>query len=231
MRDQEEGQQKFSGVPLTGKQRSVKMHDPQVLYSYLYKKAKLSPCHCPSRPFIPSPNITCPPQVLPQHVSCLNTCIYLWKQQEAIAHHQMFLAWFSLWSPNKPSSTLPCKADQYMHIISKESFILCPLMCLLYQNILSCVSASAKHSFICFPSKTASNRLSKELLGFQFSDEQQGKQTCSSRTLCFSLLQRSWWCEAKKENIIFTISHTLQMRILYDCAILAVIHFPVKLTK
>jgi hypothetical protein len=50
-------------------------------------------------------------------------------------------------SPCKWSSTIQCKADQYMHVVSKEFFITCPFLCLLYQNILSPVSALAKHPF------------------------------------------------------------------------------------
>jgi hypothetical protein len=53
------------------------------------------------------------------------------KQQETAAHHQKFLLHFSLWSPDKCSSTLLCKADQYMCVVSKESFITCPFLCLL----------------------------------------------------------------------------------------------------
>jgi hypothetical protein len=44
-----------------------------------------------------------------------------------------------------------CKVDQYMHVVSKEPFITCPFTCLLYQNILSPVSASAKPSFTSLP--------------------------------------------------------------------------------
>jgi hypothetical protein len=52
------------------------------------------------------------------------------KQQESTAHHQKFLVRFSLWSPDKCSSTMQCKADQCMRVASKESFITCPFMCL-----------------------------------------------------------------------------------------------------
>jgi hypothetical protein len=69
----------------------------------------------------------------------------------------------------KCSSTMQCKEDQYMYVVSKESFIVCPFTCLLEQNILSPVSASAKCSFMCLPSKTSSKRLSKEPLCFDFS--------------------------------------------------------------
>ena len=36
-----EGHQKFSAVPLSGRQRSEKTRDPQALYSWLYPQAKL----------------------------------------------------------------------------------------------------------------------------------------------------------------------------------------------
>ena len=44
---------------------------------------------------------------------------------------EIFLVHLSLWCPEKWSSTLQCKADQYMHVVSKESFIICPFTCLL----------------------------------------------------------------------------------------------------
>ena len=34
-------------------------------------------------------------------------------------------------SPSKCSSITPCKVDQNMYVVSKESFITCPFMCLL----------------------------------------------------------------------------------------------------
>jgi len=39
---------------------------------------------------------------------------------------EVFLVHFSLWSPNKCSSTTQCKADHYMCVVSTESFITCP---------------------------------------------------------------------------------------------------------
>jgi hypothetical protein len=70
-----------------------------------------------------------------------------WKWQEAAAHHQffvvvvvvvllfcfvfVFLVRFSLWSPDKWSSTVQCKVDQYMRVLNKEVFIMCPFTCLL----------------------------------------------------------------------------------------------------
>ena len=79
------------------------------------------------------------------------------KQEEVTNIHQKFLAWFSLQSPNKWSSTMHCKVDPYMCVLSKDSFITCPFMCLLEQNILSPVSASVNvPSHVC-PSKTPSN--------------------------------------------------------------------------
>jgi hypothetical protein len=89
-----------------------------------------------------------------------------WKQQEAAAHHQKVLVSFSLWSPSKRSSTTQCKAEQCVLVslvrhpvlscacFSRTSFHLC----LLQLNVPSCVC----------PSKTPSNRLSKEPLSFHF---------------------------------------------------------------
>ena len=69
--------------------------------------------------FILSPIITCPPWVLPQHMSDLR-----WhhsasdhKSSKKSQHTtRSFLVHFSLWRPNKCSSTKQCKADQYMHV-------------------------------------------------------------------------------------------------------------------
>jgi hypothetical protein len=41
------------------------------------------------------------------------------------------LVHFSLWSHDKWSSARECKAIQYMHVVSKESFITLPFMCML----------------------------------------------------------------------------------------------------
>ena len=43
------------------------------------------------------------------------------------------------------------REDQCMHVVNKESFIMCPFTCLLQQNILSPVSASVKCSFTSLP--------------------------------------------------------------------------------
>lgn len=59
-----------------------------------------------------------------------------------------FLVCFSLCSSDIRNST---KGDQYMCVVSKEFFIICPVTCLLSQNILLPVSASAKHSFMSLP--------------------------------------------------------------------------------
>lgn len=87
-----------------------------------------------------SPNITCSPQVLPQHV-CLSQLLHFANQskpEEAAKNYnkpqhtiRSFLVIFFLRSPNKCSSTMQCKADQYMRVVSKESFITCPFTCSL----------------------------------------------------------------------------------------------------
>ena len=81
------------------------------------------------------------------------------------------LVHFSLWSSDKWSSTTKCNADQYMHVVSQESFIMCPshacfirtslLMCLTIPSwvclSLSLTSTSGKHSFTCLLQQTPSN--------------------------------------------------------------------------
>ena len=119
------------------------------------------------------PNIMCPPQVLPQPVSCPNSCRdsaqglpqhvclsqlsitlpvspSLRKLQETTVHHRKFLVCFSIQSPEKYNSTMQCKADQYTHVVSKKSFITCPFTCLLQHLCPLQLNVSSR---IC-PSKT-----------------------------------------------------------------------------
>jgi hypothetical protein len=140
------------------KRRSVKSLDPQALHTY--KQAKLSLQHCTLSSIYIPPNITCPSWVsLVSGRASVSADIKLpispspKRQQETAAHPRSFLVCFSLWNLNKCSSTMQCKADQYMPVIIKEFFITCPFMCLLSQNILSLVSASGKHSFTFVPAK------------------------------------------------------------------------------
>ena len=58
--------------------------------------------------------------VVPQHIH-LSQLTSLWQS----AHQKIFLVHFFLWSTNK------FKVEQYMHVVSKESFLMCPFMCLL----------------------------------------------------------------------------------------------------
>ena len=117
----------------------------------------------------------------PQHVSCLTSGLASAcasnqpKSSEGAANcsrlPEVFLVCFSLWSPNKCSSTTQCKVNQDMHVSSARSPSLCvlscacfsstdSLLCLLQLNIpsriclsLSPVSTSEKHSFMCLPQK------------------------------------------------------------------------------
>ena len=66
-----------------------------------------------------------------RHVPFLSTCLasglasaHASNQQETAV--QSFLVCFFLWSPDKWSSTIQCKADQYMCVVSKIYFIICP---------------------------------------------------------------------------------------------------------
>ena len=75
------------------------------------------------------------PHVL--EVSCLSmsVCLKQLESEEETKTHGhatiTLLVHFSLWSPNRCSSTMKCKTDQYMRVVSKGSLITCPLMCLL----------------------------------------------------------------------------------------------------
>jgi hypothetical protein len=103
-------------------------------------------------PYVSSTSLASP-NALPQYGNHLSWhhCANQSESEEVARSHstppEVFLVCFFLWSPDKWSSTMQCKADQYMRIVSKESFITCLFMCLLYQNIFSSVSASAKYSF------------------------------------------------------------------------------------
>jgi len=94
--------------------------------------------------FILPPNIMCPPWVLPQHMSLSQTpsdsvsadiLVNQPKWEEAARCHRnlmrRFLVRFSLWNYNKQSSAMKCKANQYMCVISEESFITSPFLCLV----------------------------------------------------------------------------------------------------
>jgi hypothetical protein len=127
--------------------------------------------------FIP-PHITCPPCALPQHGSCLNTCTQLaWVLGSSNKLQCTTLVLFSVWHAYKCNSTMQCKSDQYMHVISRESFITCPFMCLfLAEHRLSCaldihtsVHFNKNVSSCVCPNETPSNQLSKEPLNFHFS--------------------------------------------------------------
>ena len=102
--------------------------------------------------FILPSNITCPPGALPQHVSLASLCQSALVEEAARSCHnpsRRFLVCFSLWSHGKWSSATRYKTNQHMHVISKESFITCPFMCLLKQKVLSPVSV--KYPFMCLP--------------------------------------------------------------------------------
>ena len=69
------------------------------------------------------------------HVPCLSMCIQsarvLGSGNKLQHSTRSVLVHFCLWRPNKCSSTTQYKVEQYVHVISKESFILCPFPCLL----------------------------------------------------------------------------------------------------
>jgi hypothetical protein len=67
------------------------------------------------------------------HMSCLRMQIQLDCRINKKLQHttRSFLLHFSLWNPNKCSSTTQCKADQYMCVNVKGHVITCPFTCLL----------------------------------------------------------------------------------------------------
>jgi hypothetical protein len=154
-------QENFSAVPLreakiSEDSRSTSIAQPPSLYNEFY----LYP-----------PSITCPPQVLPQHVSCLSMthCQSAWvcgSGKKAWAHHRKFC--FSLWSPNKCSSTTQCKAtntcvllakNPWSRVLSRACFITTSFyLCLLQLNALLCI----------YPSKALSNCVPKKPVSFHF---------------------------------------------------------------
>jgi hypothetical protein len=87
--------------------------------------------------FILPPNTTYPPWVLPQQ-TCLSQLTSLCQSAGICGSSktlqtpsEVFLVCFSLWNSDKWSLTMQCKVDQYMHVISEESFIKFPFMYLL----------------------------------------------------------------------------------------------------
>jgi hypothetical protein len=50
-----------------------------------------------------------------------------------------FLTHFSVWSPDKYSSTIQCKADQYMCVVSNESFIMSFHVLALAEHPFTCI--------------------------------------------------------------------------------------------
>jgi hypothetical protein len=134
------------------KQRSDETGDQEALHHYLYKQGPLT-VHWVL--FILPPAITCPLWVLPHHVFCLSMWVCLSNTPcESVSaditlligpkpQHttRSFLGLFSLWSQDKWSSTTQYKVHQYMCVGSEDSFITCPLTCLLKQDNLSrCLS-------------------------------------------------------------------------------------------
>jgi hypothetical protein len=133
----------------------------------LYKQTKLSLLHCLSSPIFIPPNITCPPRVLPQHVSLsqLTSLCQLAQVQASSKKVQQttrhFGGPFSFRSSDKYSLAKKCKVVLVKNLsscvlscacFSRTSFHLC----LLQPNVtswiclnLSLVSSSGKHSFSC----------------------------------------------------------------------------------
>ena len=102
-----------------------------------------------------------------------------------------FLMHFSLWRPNKCSLTTQCKVDQYMCVVSKESFITCSFM--LAEHPFSCVCFSKT-----FPHDSA--------LVFHLCPLQENTPSCV--------------CPAKHHPTQLTLQRTLKVStsvILYKC--------------
>jgi hypothetical protein len=122
---------------------------------------------------------TCPSQVLPKLTSLSQPAPVQEAARNCSIPTEDFLVHFFLWSPDKCSSTMQCKSDEYTYVISKESYITCPffLLCLLqwklpsqeHPNLLP-VSTSAQLSFMCLHQQNTNQHkwLSKEPLNFYF---------------------------------------------------------------
>ena len=157
------GETKRSSQPLSGKRRyeSHKHHAA----SWTSKPSSVS--------IVPwSPIYTLPTSHV-YHVPCLGKLILSARVLGSCNKLQhttgSFFVRFSLWSPDKCSSTTQCKVDQYTHVISKESLSrvlsracfsrASPLLCLLQRNIppspgclsLSPVTTLTEGSFTCLP--------------------------------------------------------------------------------
>jgi hypothetical protein len=76
--------------------------------------------------FILPPNITCPPQVcLSWHHSTNQP------ESTEVARNCSVSFWcISFYGVTTNSSAMHCKANQYMCVLSEESFTMCPFMCL-----------------------------------------------------------------------------------------------------
>ena len=114
-----------SRLCLSGNQRSVKTQDPQTLHTCLYTQAQLTLHHCPESIHLLSP------EILPQLTSLCHSAQVAGAAGSCSTPPQVFSVHFSLWRPDKCNSTTQCKADQYMRVVSKDSFITCPFTCLL----------------------------------------------------------------------------------------------------
>ena len=103
-----------------------------------------------------------------------------------LQHTTRFLMHCSLWGPGKCSSTMQCKADQYMCVVSRNPSSSVLSCACFSRNPFSCVCSSSSFfpefplvffslcplqgnlpSQVC-PRKTQSNRLYKEPLRFYF---------------------------------------------------------------
>ena len=111
--------------------------------------------------------------VLPQHMrlsqlTSLCQSAQVCRSSKKLQHTtRSFLVHFSLWSPDKCSSTMQCKID--MHVLSKKIFHHVSFSCVCFSRTSSllCLLQLNIPSRVC-PSKTPSNRLSKEPLSFHF---------------------------------------------------------------
>ena len=119
---------------------------------YQWRLETNKPCttSCPSNPrsasvsvhpvlFMVPLNITCPPLVLPQQDFCLSICICLsWhhsvnqhdtsEKQEITTNHQRIFVVFLSMESQQMELNCTWKAEEYMHLVSKASFMTCPLM-------------------------------------------------------------------------------------------------------
>jgi hypothetical protein len=163
-RDQQEHQEKFSAVPLSGKQRSAKMWDPQKWHTSSISKSSSASVTVES--YLYPPSIKCLPRVLILRLSCLSLCTCLsWhhsanqlesaeepKNYSTPPEKKFFGVFLSMESQQMQLNyEMKGQTTTCMLLAKNPSSCVLSCICFIREIILSPVSASAKHSFTSLP--------------------------------------------------------------------------------